>query len=64
MAVYTHTYLCVVRVLPVTHGGSLALRNAAPKQFGRLGVGLELPELFWTGHDGTGWDMGGQDSGV
>lgn len=58
--VYTHACVCVGRVLPVTHGGSLALRNEAPKQFGKPGVGLELPELHGTRQDRTGRGRAGQ----
>lgn len=62
--VYTQAYVCEERVLPVTHGGSLALRNVAPKQSGKPGVGLELPEPQRTKQERTGRDVGGQDSGV
>lgn len=58
--VYTHAYVCVGRVLPVTHGGSLALRNEAPKRSGKPGVGLELPELNGTRQDRTGRGRAGQ----
>lgn len=58
--VYTHAYVCVGRVFPVTHGGSLALRNEAPKRSGKPGVGLELPELHGTRQDRTGRGRAGQ----
>lgn len=65
LCVYIHAYLCKDRVLPVTHANvRLALRNVAPQQSGKPGVGLELPELHGTKQDGTGWSVGGQDSGV
>lgn len=50
----------VERVLPVTHGGSLALRNVAPKKSGKPGVGLELPDLHGTRQDRTGRGRAGQ----
>lgn len=46
-------YLCVGRVLPVTHNVSLALRNIVAKQSGKPWVGVELPELFGTRQDRT-----------
>lgn len=48
----------------MTHKVSLALRNIAPRQSGKPGVGLELPELHGTKQDRTRQDVGGQDSGV
>lgn len=56
--------VCVGRVLPVTHRGSLASRNAAQKQSGKPRVGEELPELLGTRQDRTEWNVGGQESGV
>lgn len=56
--------VCVGRVLPVTHRGSLASRNAAQKQSGKPRVGEELPELHGTRQDRTEWNVGGQESGV
>jgi len=48
----------------VTHGARLALRNVAPTQSGKPGVGLELPEPHGTKQDETGRDEEGHDSGV
>lgn len=56
--------VCVGRVLPVTHRGSLASRNAAQKQSGKPRVGVELPKLHGTRQDRTEWNVGGQESGV
>lgn len=56
--------VCEGRVLPVTHRGSLASRNAAQKQSGKPRVGVELPKLHGTRQDRTEWNVGGQESGV
>ncbi len=40
-------------MLPVTHGGSLALRNVAPKQSGKTWGGART--------SGSAWDKAGQD---